>query len=86
MPPRASVRLALAILYAFSEDIDGAKVIDWHRQFWHELTQRSETGVNTAVGFGRKQSFTSLINGIARAAGMPRDHLYDAARRKMRGL
>lgn len=81
--PRASVRLALATLYAFSRDTDGIQTASWHRTFWKTLTAEDLTNSRTSQGFGRSQSLTSSLNGIARAAGMPRDHDYDAARREL---
>jgi len=79
--PTASIRLALAVVYAFSGGDESAARVAYE-MYWHELTQRSESDARTAVGFGRKQHLNSALNGLANAAGMPRDHLYDAARRK----
>lgn len=75
LAPAPQVRLALGYLYSVSDGDDAI-----HRLFWDELTNRSETNSRTSAGFGRCQHLNAALNAIARAAGMPRDHEYLAAR------
>ncbi len=82
--PTPALRLAVAFLYGVSRDDGECDPLYAHRLFWAELTQRSETDTRSAEGFGRWQTLNSCLNGIARAAGMPRDHEYDAARDRLR--
>ena len=78
--PTASVRLALGYLYAVSRDDRGVDPLHANRTFWEYLTRHGETDTRTSAGFGRWQMMNSCLNGIATAAGMPRDHDYEAAR------
>lgn len=81
--PSAAVRLALGYLYAISRDDRGVDPAHASRTYWEYLTREGDVDTHTSAGFGRWQMMNSCLNAIATAAGMPRDHKYEAARSQL---
>jgi hypothetical protein len=80
--PTPALRLAIGFLRSIADTRSEFFHEDQYAEFWKAATIRDEAG-GSAAAFGRSQALTAAANGMAGAAGMPRNHLYDAARRRM---
>jgi hypothetical protein len=80
--PSPALRLAIGFLRSVADTRSEYFHEGQYAEFWVAATMRAEAD-GSAAAFGRSQALTAAANGMAGAAGMPRDHAYNATMRRL---